>query len=283
MLALRSIPFDLLQTADYHTACAVATFTAPVIGNFAAQYGGYQWPMWVVLWSVAAGLVIIVCFLPETSPENILYRRARRIRKVTGNQHFRSAAEIKYSKTTTFGIIKDTTIKPLLLNFTEPIVIILNLYLALVYALLFAALESYDTVFEDIYHFSPGQEGLTFLAPLLTFVLSLGAYSWFLNSYQRHQFDEHDNILPEKRLIPAFVSSFTTPIGLFWFGWSARTSIHWIMPVIGGSFLGFANAGLFFSVLNYLPDAYPAVSSTVLAGTCYSSTQSHLSQLKRFL
>lgn len=96
----------------------------------------------------------------------------------------------------------------------------------------------------------------------------MAAYSWFYRSYQQYQFDEHDNILPEKRLIPAFVSTITIPVGLFWFGWSAENNNHWIMPVLGGSFLGPSAAGLFFSILNYLPDAYPAVSSTILAGTC---------------
>lgn len=111
---------NLATCADQDTACAVGTFTAPVIGNYAAQYRGYKWPMWVLLWSASAGLVIALCFLPETSPNNILYRRARRIRRTTGDLIFVSEAETQYSATTTLDITKDTILKPIILNFAEP-------------------------------------------------------------------------------------------------------------------------------------------------------------------
>lgn len=54
--------------------------------------------------------------------------------------------------------------------------------------------------------------------------------------------------------------------GLFWFGWSARPSIHWIMPIIGSAFFSAGSILLFNSVLNYLPDAYPDYAASVLAG-----------------
>ena len=56
------------------------------------------------------------------------------------------------------------------------------------------------------------------------------------------------------------------PICLFWFGWSARPSIHWIMPIIGSGFFAIGTLLLFNSVLNYLGDAYPDYSASVFAG-----------------
>jgi len=53
---------------------------------------------------------------------------------------------------------------------------------------------------------------------------------------------------------------------LFWFGWSARPSIHWIMPIIGSAWFSVAAVLLFNSILNYLPDAYPNNVASVLAG-----------------
>ena len=50
------------------------------------------------------------------------------------------------------------------------------------------------------------------------------------------------------------------------FGWSARPEVHWIVPIIGSAFFSMGAALLFNSVLNYLPDAYPADAASVLAG-----------------
>lgn len=49
------------------------------------------------------------------------------------------------------------------------------------------------------------------------------------------------------------------------FGWSAGHT-HWIMPVIGSAWFSIGAFLLFNSVLNYLPDAYPTVAASVLAG-----------------
>jgi len=73
-------------------------------------------------------------------------------------------------------------------------------------------------------------------------------------------------VTPEERLLPACVGGFCIPIALFWFGWSAREDVHWIVPIIGTSFFTIGTFILFNSVLNYLPDAYPAHVASVLAG-----------------
>ncbi|KAK5100426.1 GTPase-activating protein [Lithohypha guttulata] len=255
-----------IPMAIWDTATAVATFSGPIMGNYAAEYRGYLWPMWISFWFSAAGLLSIVSFLPETSPGNILYRRARRLRVLTGNNKFVSTSELANSNTTFASIAKDSLIKPLSISFKEPVVLVLNSYLALVYSLLFAALESYSVIFIDIYGFSPPHEGLTFLGGLTGSLLALAVYAVFYHFYQQKLFSSDDKIKPEERLLPAFVSAFLVPIGLLWFGWSARPDVHWIMPVIGGAFIGPSSAGLFFAIMNYLPDAYPTVSSSVLAG-----------------
>ena len=101
----------------------------------------------------------------------------------------------------------------------------------------------------------------------------LGAFAvvppffFYLWKYLEPKFDKDGNIKPEMRLIPAMVGGFAIPICLFWFGWSARPSVHWIMPIIGSAWFAIGAFLLFNSVLNYLPDAYPQYAASVLAGT----------------
>jgi MFS transporter, DHA1 family, multidrug resistance protein len=126
--------------------------------------------------------------------------------------------------------------------------------------------RSFPLVFEGIYGFSLGLEGVAFLGILVGTIIACALLFSWLYFYQEKQFDENGNIAPEKRLIPAMVGCFFVPICLFWFGWSARPSIHWIMPIIGSSFFGIAAFTLFNAVLPYLSDAYPDNVASVLAG-----------------
>ncbi|TIA15096.1 putative caffeine resistance protein 5 [Aureobasidium pullulans] len=146
------------------------------------------------------------------------------------------------------------------------IVFALNLYIALIYGLLYVWFESFVIVFIDIYGFNLGEEGLAYLGILIGAFAILPPFFLYLYKILEPQFDDKGDLKPEKRLPPACVGAFMIPICLFWFGWSARADIHWIMPIIGSAFFSMGSVLLFNSVLNYLPDAYPEYAASVLAG-----------------
>jgi len=89
----------------------------------------------------------------------------------------------------------------------------------------------------------------------------------YLRYYFEPLFDrKHGLIDPEDRLPPAMVGAFFIPLCLFTFGWTSTANIHWIVPIIMSSFFAIGTFLLFNSVLNYLPDCYPAYVASVLAG-----------------
>ena len=55
------------------------------------------------------------------------------------------------------------------------------------------------------------------------------------------------------------------PIGLFWYGWSAKAQAHWIVPIIGSSFVGVGMIGSFMPVQTYMIDAFTAYAASALA------------------
>ncbi|RAH67998.1 MFS transporter [Aspergillus aculeatinus CBS 121060] len=238
----------------------------PLVGGFAAQAKGWTWTIWELMWLSGFSLVMLVFLLPETSSANILYRRARRLRKLTGRENLKCEPEIESEGLMGRELIMITLVRPLTLNFLEPMVFLLNLYIALIYGLLYVWFESFSIVFEEIYGFNLGQEGLAFIGILVGVLLVLPPYYWWMHKYLEPRFDENGNIAPEARLPPAIVGGCCIPICLFWFGWSARPDIHWIMPIVGSGFFGLGAFLLFNPVLNYLPDAYPAYAASVLAG-----------------
>ncbi|CZR60891.1 related to FLR1-Putative H+ antiporter regulated by yAP-1 and involved in multidrug resistance [Phialocephala subalpina] len=239
----------------------------PLIGGFAAQHKGWQWPIWELLWLSGFSLIVMVLFLPETSSANILYRRTRRLRKVTGRDDLKCEPELMGEQMTGKDIVMMTLVKPFSLTFTEPILFLLNLYIALIYGLLYVWFESFAIVFEGIYGFNLGEEGLSFVGILVGGFVVMPLFFYYLWKVQEPQFNENGEIKPEKRLPPAFVgASVSIPICLFWFGWTSRTSVHWIVPIIGSSFFTIGAFLLFNSVLNYLGDAYPEHAASVYAG-----------------
>ena len=138
--------------------------------------------------------------------------------------------------------------------------------MVLIWHVCFSWFESFPIVFIGIYGFSLGTEGLAFLGILLGAFVALPPFFWYVHRYMEPLFNEEGNIKPEYRLRPALVGCFFIPICLFWFGWSSRASVHWIMPIIGSSFFSIGAFCLFMAVLTYLGDAYPKYVASVYAG-----------------
>ena len=126
-----------------------------------------------------------------------------------------------------------TFVRPITLNFTEPMVFLLNLYIALIYGLLYIWFESFPIVFTGIYGFSLGLQGLAFLGILVGVFLVLPPFAWYFRRVIEPKFDAHGELTPEWRLPPACVGAFAIPICLFWFGWASRPDVHWVVPIIG--------------------------------------------------
>ncbi|KAG0650048.1 Caffeine resistance 5 [Hyphodiscus hymeniophilus] len=252
--------------AVWGAAAVSGPVLGPLIGGFAAQHKGWQWPIWELLWLSGFALIVLVIFLPETSSANILYRRSRRLRKLTGRDDLKCEPELQSEQMSGKEIALMVLVRPFSLNFLEPILFLLNLYIALIYGILYVWFESFAIVFEGIYHFNLGEEGLSFLGILCGALITIPPYFLYLYYFQEPQFNEDGEIQPEKRLPPACVGAFCIPICLFWFGWTSRESIHWIVPIIGSGFFSVGALLLFNSVLNYLGDAYPEYAASVFAG-----------------
>ncbi|KAI0062505.1 MFS general substrate transporter [Artomyces pyxidatus] len=238
----------------------------PVVGGFAAHAKGWRWTIWELLWLCGFTVVILFFFYPETSHTNILYRRAQRLRRLTQNPEIKSQTEVAENNFTVKDIVMMMLVRAIALNFQEPIVLALNLYIALIYALLYCWFESLPIVFIEIYGFRPQLVGLTFLGVLMGGVISIPFFFYYMRHFLERKTSANGSLRPEERMLGASIGALFIPICLFWFGWSSRPSIHWIMPIIGSSFFSFGGVFLFNSVLNYLADAYPMYAASVLAG-----------------
>jgi DHA1 family multidrug resistance protein-like MFS transporter len=70
-------------------------------------------------------------------------------------------------------------------------------------------------------------------ANLVACVIGVAIYCFYLHFILIPDIMAHGLRAQEFRLVPALFACFGPTIGLFIFGWTARSDIHWIMPTIG--------------------------------------------------
>lgn len=167
------------------------------------------------------------------------------------------------------GTVYETILRPWLLCFQEPICLVLNAHTALICVLLFAWLESFPMVFRGIYGFNQGEVGLAFLGLLCGATLATCIFFVWFRLIESKTFDSDCRLKPETRFIPLMAGCCLIPTGLFVFDWGANSHTHWIVPVVGSALFSIGGVSLFFSILNYLPDAYPDHAAFVLAGNSF--------------
>ncbi|KAJ7791962.1 major facilitator superfamily domain-containing protein [Mycena olivaceomarginata] len=240
--------------------------TGPVIGGFAAQAKGWRWPMMELLWITSFAVVFLSLLLPETYGPTILLRRAERLRKLTGNPELRTAAEREEESKSAGSVVYESLVRPFVLA-KEPALAFANIYLGFVYAIFYLWFEAFPLVFNGIYHFNEGVGSLPFLAFIVSGVHRLLHLPEVPHRprYARAA-AANTEVAPEIRLEIGLMASIFIPTSVLIFGFASKSSVHWIVPVIGaalylpGIFLNFQ------SILMYVTSAYPAYAASVLAG-----------------
>jgi len=99
----------------------------PLVGGFAAESKGWQWTIWELTWLSGFTVVLLFFTLPETSSANILTRKTKRLRKLSGNDKLRCEPELVSEQMTSKDIIMMTLVRPFTLMFLEPMVFLLDL------------------------------------------------------------------------------------------------------------------------------------------------------------
>lgn len=115
------------------------------------------------------------------------------------------------------------------------------------------------------YGMNLGEVGLVFLCIAVGCILAIIFYGLYLYYVLTPRIKKFGIPQQETVLLPGLPSSFGTTIGLFIFAWTARASIHWIVPTIGITIY----AGSVFTVLQciflYIPLSYPQYAASLFA------------------
>jgi hypothetical protein len=216
--------------------------------------------------AIFTGILWIACslYVPETYAPVLLPRRAAALSSATGKVY---TSKMDLAITTTKAEqVKATLIRPWVLLFTEPIVFLTSIYLAIVYGTLYMLFAAFPIVFQQIRGWSAGIGGLAFCGVAVGMLFAV-SYSMYDNiRYNRVAAAAPDGIAPpEARLPPAIIGSVLLPVGLFWFAWTNGPEIHWIVPIAASAFFAAGLVSVFLSLLTYMIDSYTVFAASVLA------------------
>ncbi|KOS19634.1 putative transporter [Escovopsis weberi] len=255
------------------TLYSLATFTgplcAPFIGGFIVESSlGWRWVEYLpsILGWIAFGLNLFL--LEETYPPAILVGKAAELRRRTKNWGIHAKQE--EIEIDIVELITKNFSRPLRLLFTEPVILLLSIYISFVYGLLYLFLTAYQLVFVGQHGFNLGESGLTEIGLIIGQVLAaisiIAQQPW----YNRKLRANHGIPVPEWRLPSMMVGGVFFAIGIFWFGWTGFTGrISWVAPAASGIFTGFGLLCIFLQALNYIIDSYLMFAASAIAANTF--------------
>ncbi|KAK3048833.1 hypothetical protein LTS18_012863, partial [Coniosporium uncinatum] len=208
----------------------------PIISGYMSVYS-WRWSFWVGL--IIAGVTWVpLAFIPESYEPVLLLRKAKRLRKETGDMNIVAPRELE--DFTISDIVTKVIARPLKMIVTEPLVAFSCLYLSFVYALFYIFFQAYPIIYKGTYGFTNGEEGLAFLPIGIGACIACAIYLAYDAILRRAKAagapwsrSEEFRRLP----LACFGGPFVV-LSLFWAGWTARPDIHWIVPVLSGITFG---------------------------------------------
>lgn len=206
--------------------------------------------------------IVVIIFVDETYEPAILTKKARAMRFETKNWALH--AEHEEWSVTFYGIVVKYLLRPFYL-LIHPACLLMAFYSSFVFELSYLCLTAIPISFGGRRGWPSVTAELPFLALMVGIVIA--GFANIVNSriYVQRAKDNGDKPVPEARLIASLPGSIFLCCGIFLFGWTAATDLHWILPCLGLVFLGVGFLVIFQGCLNYLIDIFPKYAASVIS------------------
>ena len=156
--------------------------------------------------------------------------------------------------------------RPVEMFFKEPLVWMVSVLNATVWALIYLLSDALPVVYSSAYFdFPAAQSSLPFLS------IGIGAgFGVFVRFYDRRKAalrrKNHIPLKPEDKLLGFYIAAPTLAIGLWWFAWTIPPLVHtyWIISVLSLVLLGFSANEFVTLLAGYLIDSYTTYATSAL-------------------
>lgn len=286
---------DIYHTEDRNAAMALfsgaalfGTGLGPLVCGFIAQHTTWRWIFY--LQTIVDGVliaIVVVCF-KETRGSVLLSRKGKALNKwyearekagyygfemlihghkfKTASQRIRWKVKSDEERASLSRMISISIYRPFHLLFTEPVVFFFSLWISFSWAVLYLTLAAIPLVFTERHNFSLSHANAVFAAMCVGAIIST-----LVSTYQEKIAKRYGKLActPEGRLYFSCIESALMPIGMFMFGWTSFSNIHWIVPAIAISIATFGIFSIYLAVFNYLADTYHRYASSALAAQSF--------------
>lgn len=235
----------------------------PVIGGFTTQYLGWRWTDWIVIMMGGVALALM-CFIRETYTPTLLRNKAAKARKEMDDPRW----WCRYDERVPFlKLMQINLSRPFIMAVKEPICIFWNIYIAIVYGILYLCFVAYPVVFTQR-GFTTAQQGLSFVGIGIGTFIMIFAEPLIRKLINSHKKDPATGTVPPEAAISiVVVGAILIPVGELWFAWTCLpTSIPWAVPIAAGIPFGAGNTVVFIYATNYLAHSYGIYAASAMAG-----------------
>lgn len=262
-----------ISSEKYRALCmslfSIAPFngpvTGPLIGGFVYQAYGWRWDNWLVL-ILGALACLLMLTVRETYEPAILKRKARTRRAETGDDRWWSRYDdAAVSKA---QLIRTNLERPFVLALTEPILWFFNLWISLIYGILYLCFVAYPIIFSQYRGWGPGTSGLAFIGIGIGTMLAIAAEPLLRRLINSHPKDPiTGRVSPEASASAMVIGAVLAATGQLVFAWtSLPITIHWAVPIASGIPFGAGNTLCFIYGSSYLASAYGIYAASAMAG-----------------
>jgi hypothetical protein len=229
----------------------------------------WRWVFWVMMIFAGVCTAIVFCLMPETYSPIILQKKTNRLRKEDPIRKKQLYCQHEKQDWSLKGVVSHILFRPFKMLALEPILLLITIYTAIVYGLLYACgyssfvsheiplnplpflvLQAFPIIFMIKRGFTVSQNGLIFIG--VGVGTSIGSVINYLAT--RH----YPALIkkwrgfppPEDRLYGAMIGSPILVIGIFWLGWTGQyPSIPWYVPAMSTIPVGTGISLIFMSFL----------------------------------
>ncbi|THY36518.1 MFS general substrate transporter [Aureobasidium pullulans] len=238
---------------------AVGPLLGPVIGPVAGAYlataEGWRWVFWLITIAYGVATIIHVIICKETYAPALLRSKTKRLQKETNNADLRSKLDDGLSDRERMS---RALVRPFKMLCFSPIVFLTSFYVAVVYGILYLLFTTFTFVFEEHYHFSSSNVGLSYIASGIGMFFGLvltGASSDRILKLLSAR--NNGEMKPEFRLPPLIFLGITMPI--------AQKHVQWSVPMLGTLFFGIGVISCLICIQTYLIDAFTMHAASAMA------------------
>jgi MFS family permease len=241
----------------------------PILGAIILDKLDWPWLFWIVF--IICSIIVIGAFffLQESYSLALLLQRKRRLEGDEGGSYYFEGEDDRGLGAKLSQAIR----RPLKILFTQPIVLTMATYQALLFAISYSLFTQFQTIYGDGYGFTTLQVGLVFLGPGVGFLVAVRLVIPRIDTVYNHLTRKHDGqSKPEFRLPLANIGGIFIPLSMFTFAWTVQYHVHWAWSIAATFFYGIGQVSVFNSVQNYYIDAFEKyAASAIAAGALFRS------------